>query len=91
VGLESRLALADVVITGEGRFDDSSLSGKGPGGLALRARELGKQVHVFAGRVDLASAPAGIAWHSITPEGMPLPDALARAEANLTGSVQAAF
>jgi glycerate kinase len=91
VGLESRLALADVVITGEGRFDASSLSGKGPGGLALRARQLGKQVHVFAGRVDLASPPEGIAWHSITPAGMPLADALARAGANLTGSVRGAF
>src|SRR5687768_14071265 len=35
--LEARLASADVVITGEGRFDDSSLSGKGPGAVAARA------------------------------------------------------
>jgi glycerate kinase len=91
VGLESRLALADVVITGEGRFDLSSLSGKGPGGLALRARELGKQVHVFAGRIDLPSPPEGIAWHSITPASMALTEALERAAANLSRSVETAF
>jgi len=91
VGLERRLALADIVITGEGRFDESSLSGKGPGGLALRARELGKRVHVFAGRVDLPSPPEGIAWHSITPPGTQLAAALAGAAANLDRAVSAVF
>ena len=47
--LDRRLAAADVVLTGEGRFDDSSLSGKGPGTVAQRALALGKAVHVFAG------------------------------------------
>jgi len=91
VGLESRLARADVVITGEGRFDESSLSGKGPGGLALRARELGKRVHIFAGRVELPAPPDGIAWHAITPPGTPLAAALAGAAANLDRAVRAVF
>jgi glycerate kinase len=32
--LETKLAAADIVITGEGRFDESSLEGKGPGAVA---------------------------------------------------------
>ena len=32
--IETRLSAADIVVTGEGRFDDSSLNGKGPGAVA---------------------------------------------------------
>jgi glycerate kinase len=77
------------VITGEGRFDESSLSGKGPGAVAARARALGKPVHVFAGQVT-AAARDGLRLHAITPAGTPLPEALRDAGANLTAAVQAA-
>ena len=30
----------DLILTGEGRFDDSSLSGKGPGAVAARADDV---------------------------------------------------
>jgi glycerate 2-kinase len=50
--LEARIAAADVIITGEGRFDDSSLSGKGPGAVVARALAAGKRVHVFAGQIN---------------------------------------
>ena len=56
--LERRIAAADLVFTGEGRFDASSLTGKGPGAVARRALALGKPVQVFAGQVAVA-APAG--------------------------------
>lgn len=49
--LERRLAVADVVITGEGRFDRQTALGKGPGALARSAREFGKHVVLFAGSV----------------------------------------
>jgi len=86
--LEAKIAAADLVITGEGRFDESSLSGKGPGAVAARARALGKPVHVFAGQVTAANRE-GLQLHAITPAGLPLPQALREAGANLTAAVQA--
>jgi len=73
--LPAKLAAADLVITGEGRFDATSLGGKAPGALAALARRRGKPVHVFAGSLGL---PADRAHHAITPEGMPLDEALGR-------------
>jgi glycerate kinase len=81
--LEARLAAADLVITGEGRFDDSSLSGKGPGAVAARALALGKRVHVFAGAVT-AAPRAGLALHAITPRDLSLAQALREAPQRLT-------
>lgn len=76
--VEERLAAADLVITGEGRFDDSSLQGKGPGSLVRAAVALGKPVHVFAGRVDARETP-GVTFHEVSPRGAPLAEALANA------------
>ena len=89
--LEARLARADVVLTGEGRFDDSSLQGKGPGAVAARALALGKQVHVFAGRTTVVQPPPGLSLHSITPDGTPLEQALPRAAEFLEQKVRVAF
>lgn len=89
--LPARIAAADVVLTGEGRFDDSSLSGKGPGAVAARARALGKPVHVFAGAVTTGGAPPGMALHAITPSGTPLEQALREAAENLRKAVAATF
>jgi glycerate kinase len=89
--LEGRLASADIVLTGEGRFDDSSLQGKGPGALARRALELGKRVHVFAGQVRLSHPVPGLLTHSVTPAGMPLSDALANAPGFLFSAVKRAL
>jgi len=89
--LEARLAAADLVLTGEGRFDASSLGGKGPGALALRAAQLGKPVHVFAGQVEAGPASAGLQLHAITPAGTPLPEALRAAGDNLAAAIRAEF
>lgn len=89
--LEARLAAADLVITGEGRFDDSSLQGKGPGAVAARALACGKQVHVFAGRATVAQPPARLSVHSISPADLPLDEALRQAAANLRRAVDAAL
>jgi len=89
--LDARLAAADVIITGEGRFDDSSLSGKGPGTVVRRALALGKPVHVFAGRVALTRPVPGLLAHSISPPGMALADALANAPALLAAAVRQAL
>ena len=89
--LEARLAAADLVLTGEGSFDASSWSGKGPGALVLRAQALGVPAHVFAGRVETARAEPGVALHGVTPAGTPLPAALQGGGARLLASVRRAF
>jgi glycerate kinase len=88
--LETKLAAADIVVTGEGRFDESSLEGKGPGAVAARALALGKTVHVFAGQVTAAARP-GLALHAITPVGVPLAQALREAPHYLAASARSVF
>lgn len=82
------LAAADLVLTGEGRFDRTSLTGKGPGQVVAEARRLGKTVHVFAGSLGI---PADERTHAITPPDLPLPEALRRAGDLLAMSVGAIF
>ena len=89
--LDARLRAAGVVLTGEGRFDDSSLGGKGPGAIARRALELGKKVHVFAGQIAITEKPAGLHLHAITPPGTDLASALRATEANLAAVVKKTF
>jgi glycerate kinase len=86
--LDMRLAAADVVITGEGRFDESSLEGKGPGALVARALGFGLPVHVFAGEATVEHPRPGLTLHSITPPGTPLAIALREAAANLASTVR---
>jgi len=81
--LPARLAAADLVLTGEGRFDATSLGGKGPGSLVREARRLGKRAHVFAGSLGLEEA----GLHAITPAGLPLADALPRTAEFLAAAV----
>lgn len=52
MGLEGKIADADLVVTGEGKLDAQSLHGKGPSEIALLARENGKPVIAFAGKVE---------------------------------------
>ena len=89
--LPARIARADIVITGEGRFDESSLSGKGPGAVARVAASLGKRVHVFAGQKDAELPCAGWQVHVITPDDWPLDRALREAPQRLVQVVEAAF
>ncbi|MBV9391003.1 MAG: glycerate kinase [Verrucomicrobia bacterium] len=52
VGLVDRMAVADVVITGEGKLDSQSLHGKGPYGVAALARRLKKPIWALAGVIE---------------------------------------
>jgi glycerate kinase len=88
--LPARLAAANLVITGEGRFDATSLGGKGPGALVAEARRLGKPAHVFAGSVDLP-ALSGVEGHAISPKDLPLAEALPRTAEFLAATVQRIF
>ena len=82
--LPARIAAADLVLTGEGRFDATSLAGKAPGSLVRMARQLGKPVHVFAGSLGL---PADEWHHATTPAELTLSDALPRAAELLAAAV----
>lgn len=86
--LPARLAAADLVITGEGRFDATSLGGKGPGAVADAARRLGKQVRIFAGSLGV---PADAEHHAVSPPDLPLPEALRRAPELLAAAVARAL
>jgi glycerate kinase len=57
-GLDAALDDCDLVITGEGRFDDQSLRGKVVSGVAAAAREHGLPCVVLAGRVEASRRAA---------------------------------
>ncbi|HEY1734479.1 MAG TPA: glycerate kinase, partial [Acidimicrobiales bacterium] len=87
VGLDQRLAGADVVVTGEGRLDRSSLDGKVVGGVV--ARVAGRSpVLVVAGQAD----PAASARLPATVEVVDLTETAGRrrARADVTELVEAA-
>jgi glycerate kinase len=89
--LKARIASADIVVTGEGCFDESSLSGKGPGAVAAHAGALGKTVHVFAGSCTAAASSKDWHLHAITPPGYPFERASREAPGLLAGALRTVF
>jgi glycerate kinase len=57
--LEEKIAACDLVITGEGRLDAQTLSGKAPAEVASLARKHGKRVALVCGECDPAGAARG--------------------------------
>lgn len=92
-GLDADLDAADLVITGEGRFDDQSLHGKVVSALAAGARRRGVPVLVLAGQVTLPDAElraAGIAAaHSVAEHAGSVQRAIDDAADQLTGLTSA--
>lgn len=92
--LRSRIERADLVITGEGAFDATSLDGKGPGALLQRAVAAGKPVEVFAGRlgdIPRAAIPIGVKLHAISSPELPLAVALKETRERLAAAVSGRF
>jgi glycerate 2-kinase len=56
LGVEDALRSASLVVVGEGRFDEQSLRGKAPVGVASVAQRLGVPIAVVAGDVRLSAA-----------------------------------
>ncbi len=52
LGIDRLIEEADLILTGEGRLDASTLDGKGPSGLARLARAAGKPCIAFAGAIE---------------------------------------
>ena len=81
--IESRIAGADLVITGEGRIDGQTPFGKTPAGVASVARKLGIPVVAVAGSLGAgyeAVYPCGISEvHPLMSGAISLDEALARA------------
>ncbi len=66
VGLRDALASASLVITGEGRFDATSLAGKVVGHVLHEAAELRRPAAVVAGDAELDVVPPGVACVTLT-------------------------
>ena len=80
--LSSKIKEADLILTGEGKFDNSSLAGKGPYALLATAYSNDTSAILLAGLAEEDAAQTvrdrfpGTAIYSITPEGTPLVEAL---------------
>lgn len=61
LGMNSTLADADLVVTGEGSLDSQTLAGKAPAALARRAADAGVPVLAVAGRISISPAEAAAA------------------------------
>ena len=92
VGLDAAVALADLVLTGEGSVDAQTLQGKTPAGVAAVAQRHGVHVVVLGGRVTEDAAVFAsdtVDLVTITPEGQPLEEVLRRGPENLRRAVAA--
>jgi glycerate 2-kinase len=87
-GLDAEIAAADLVITGEGSFDDQSLRGKVVGGVAGAARDLGLPCLVVCGRSTAGrreAMAAGVSEvHSLVEHFGSVQEAMARPAEGLT-------
>lgn len=88
IGLDEEIARADLVITGEGSFDEQSLHGKVIDGVAGAARDHGVRCVVLAGRITVTPEQ----WESVgvtealsLVQAYGLEKALAQAGPGLTG------
>lgn len=93
-GFDKALDRAQWVITGEGSIDEQTLQGKGPFGVASRAKKKAIPVLGLAGQLPTKKHP-GLdnyfqALLPINHSPLPLPAALAHTAANLTATARAA-
>jgi glycerate kinase len=88
---DNALGSSTHVITGEGSIDEQTLQGKGPYGVACRAKAHGLPVIALTGHLPDNPAPLHPYFNEIiciNPPGLPLAEALANTAANLEQAVQ---
>jgi glycerate kinase len=96
VGLDARLAAADLVLTAEGRLDATSGDGKVVGGIVARAAGAHRRVGVIAGAVEPGLELAGVevidlsATYGMTAALSRTAECLRTAAGDLVRSAQAA-
>jgi len=92
VGLEKRIAAADLVVTGEGRLDAQTAYGKTVATVARLARRQGRPVVALAGRVDDAQGACSAlgleAALAVGPGALPEAEAMARATELLSAAAE---
>lgn len=79
IGFDEKIKGADLIITGEGGADRQTLMGKLPQRILMRGQQTGVPVGLVAGSVSDIELllKAGFAFvESITPDGMPLEEAI---------------
>lgn len=54
IDMETMMAKADIIITGEGHLDSQTMGGKVIQGIVQKAQKLDKSVHAFCGKCDLS-------------------------------------
>ena len=91
IGFDKMIEGADLVITGEGRIDAQTLTGKTPYGVLQRASRQNIPVIALAGSVALDDSSGFTAIRQITPPDMQLSEAMlpAVASANLRRTISA--
>ncbi len=87
LGLSRRVASAHLVLTGEGRFDASSLAGKGPGALLRLTQQLGTPAMAFVGDIAAEIDGSRLPVRAITSRAVPPHEAMARTEEWLEQSI----
>ncbi|MFI4861329.1 MAG: glycerate kinase [Phycisphaerales bacterium JB063] len=81
IGFDERLAQADLVITGEGRLDHQSLSGKAAMAVAQRAKAAGVPCVALVGCVGEGAEQAlehGLTSYHVIGEGLPAEESIAQ-------------
>ena len=89
VQLAERISRADLVFTGEGRLDTQSAYGKTVAGVAALAGDVGVPCLAVAGSVDgSARLPGLLDSEASTPQGMPVNEAMSRADELVPAAVE---
>lgn len=83
IGFDEIIRDADLVITGEGKIDSQTLTGKLPYAVAQRAGAAGIPVLAICGRAEIQSHPSFTAICPITPTDTPLQTAMQPSVATL--------
>lgn len=96
LGIDKHLDWANMVITGEGRFDATSLSGKGPGSMVRSARRKGIQTCVMAGQIEAAliqnaEASEGVRYVPVSDPDIPLNESLRMGIESLRKAIRRTF
>lgn len=97
LGLADAVAHADLIITGEGRFDMSSLQGKGPGAVIELAHRQRKPLWLFAGEITpeatrrLHESRSSVRLYPLAPKDWPLQQALVEGPALLKLALERAL
>jgi len=78
VDLDAALTECDLVLTGEGSFDEQSLHGKVISGVAAAAAEHGRPCVILAGRVAAGRVAPGFTGHSLVTHVGSVEEALRR-------------